>query len=783
MKMLLAVIACLLCVSVAAAPRTVRVAVLNDGPAARSYLPLELIETEARAVLGREFELELPAAAVVDGGWDIVSIRSALARLLADDTIDVIITTGLIGTQVAADTPVLSRPLIGVAVADAVLQRFPRAGNASGKPNFVYLADDHTVGADLDQFHQLIGYRHLAVLADQLVLDALPELPALTARAEERLGVSITVLPAADRAAPVVAQLPAATDAVYVPPLSRFSLAELEALAAAFAARGLPTFSLVGQPYIDAGFLMTGAGRDVDRRRAARRVALNLQSILLGEDAGALKVGLTQPRKLAINMAAARAIGYSPRWRDLEGAIVVNEAAGDDVAVTTLVAALRQALAGNPALKVSELAPLLAAADVRAARAGLLPQLGLGAGGSVIDGDRGNPLAGPERAADVSLRASQLLYSENTWAGYHIAGYVREAETHGLQVQVLDTLERTATAYLDVLRAQAQAAVQRSNLSVTESNLELALARERVGQSGRGDVLRFTSELAIDRQNHYAALATADAARVELARLLNVARPEDLRLGDDGIPQLLDLMSNPRYQRLFDNQRRWEALRRYHVTRALERAPELARNAALIAGAERQRLAADRVYYVPDVSLVGQGSSRFARGGNGASLRGTGLDDESWSVGIEAELPLYLGGRRAAAREQASYELTRNTLERTALENDIRARTLAAMEQAGGSYPSIRLSAEAAAAARDNLAIVTDAYSAGAASITELNDAQDAALTAELSEAQARYRFMLDFIGVMRATGSFDVLLLADGLEQWYADASSFIDQEGSTQP
>ncbi len=758
----------------AAAARRVTIAVLDDGVTERDYVPLHLIEREARAILGREFDLRFPPELQVHGDWQAETIRARLQRLLSDPRTDVVLAAGLIATHTAARVPDLARPVIGLSVADVELQKLPRQGDASGKHNFVYLAGDHTVGADLEQFHRLVGFRELVVPTDRAMLEALPDLPRLAERAEQRLGIAITMLPVADSAADLLGRLPANADAVYVPPLTRFARSEIETLARGLIERRLPAYALLGTPYVEAGLLMTGAGRDVDRTRAARRVALNLQAILLGADAGTLKVALEQPRKLAINMATARAIGYSPRWQDLEGAIVLNARADSAVATTTLIDALALALDDNLALQVARYAPDIAAAEARVARAALLPRLGMGAGTTVIDRDRANPQIQPQRSGELSLEASQVVYSERAWAGYDIARALREAEDHALRIAVLDTLQQTAGAYLNLLSAQSQAAVRASNVQLTESNLELALSRERIGQSGRADVLRFQSELAIDRRNHYAALAEVDVARVELGRLLNLAPGSPLRVGDNGIPGLIELLADARYQRFFDNPASWRVYRSYAVERALANAPELDRIDAVGAGVERSLLAAERAYYVPDVTVVGQAATRVLRGGRGASLAATGLDEDEWALGMQATLPLFAGGERRAARDQARYELLRTGSERERLANDVSARVLAALERAGGSYPAIRLAREAARAARDNLDLVTDAYSVGAGSITELNDAQDAALTASLAEAQARYQFMIDFVGVLRGVGDFDVLLLPDGFDTWYEDIDAY---------
>ncbi|MEM7542840.1 MAG: TolC family protein [Pseudomonadota bacterium] len=757
----------------------VNIAVLNDGPVERTFVANDLIKEEIEAVLGKEFSAQFPDHLVRDGGWNINSIRDALRALMRDPEVDIILTSGLIATHVAAHLEGLSKPVIGIVVADSVLQEFPRQGNASGKRNFVYLADDHTVGQDLDLFHRLIGFKQLTIVPDRLVLDAIPELPTLIEEAAQRLDVTIDVAMASDSAAQVLERMPPATEAVYLPPLSRFSDVEVARLMEGLNARGIATFALTGQPYMSAGALMTGSGRNVDYTRVARRIALNVQSILLGTAAEDLKVDLSQTQKLAINMVTARAIGYSPRWQDLEGSIVIDEVSADTADALDLVGALELALANNPALKVSEFNPLIAQTSADAARAGLLPQISTGFSATKIDSDRANPLSAAERSGEISGQASQLVYSERVWSGYTVAKLLREAEDHALKVVALDTLEQTAIAYLNLLQAQAQAQVRGSNVLVTESNLELAQSRERVGQSGRADVLRFRSELAIDRQNLYAALGEVDTAAVELKRLLGRPVSDEVNVGDSGIPRLIDLFSEARYQRLFNNELRWNLFREFHIDQALAHAPELQQIDALTAGAERQLLAARRAYYVPDVNVVGQATTRILRGGAGSGLSGTGLDDDQWAVGVEATLPLFLGGERQAAKDEATYTLSQTRFQRTQFEIDIQARVMAALERSGASFPAIRLSKEAAVAARDNLELVTDGYSAGAATITELNDAQDAALTAELAVAQARYQFIINFVGVLRGMASFDILLAPDGLNEWYESINAFFEAAG----
>ncbi len=149
-------------------------------------------------------------------------------------------------------------------------------------------------------------------------------------------------------------------------------------------------------------------------------------------------------------------------------------------------------------------------------------------------------------------------------------------------------------------------------------------------------------------------------------------------------------------------------------------------------------------------------------------------DDESWNVSLQASLPILTGGARGAAYAQARHKLRQIDAQRAAAVDAIEARTRAALHRTASSYPSIALSKEAATAARQNLTMVADAYAKGVVSVTDLTDAQNAALNAQLGEAEARYTFLIDFVEVLRTSGSFDMLLDPASREAWFQNVDAW---------
>jgi outer membrane protein TolC len=213
----------------------------------------------------------------------------------------------------------------------------------------------------------------------------------------------------------------------------------------------------------------------------------------------------------------------------------------------------------------------------------------------------------------------------------------------------------------------------------------------------------------------------------------------------------------------------------YVVSAALEHSPEIGQSRAVIRANERQVTASKRAYFLPDLALVSSGSNAFSRSGAGSDAIPGGPDDETWNVSLQVSFPLFTGGSRKAELSQARHDLRASQADLASATDSVEARARIALHRTAGSYPSIELSREAAAAANENLAMVTDAYARGAVSVTDLIDAQESALSAGLAAADAKYAFLSDFIGVLRAMSEFDILLDPESREQWFKQLDDWL--------
>ncbi len=749
---------------------TIRVGIVLDGPIKREILPINQIIKEVKELTAGEFNIEFPQDKVLHGNWRVDGINKSLHELLNDPSVDMIIANGLLSSHQAAQIETLNKPVIAPIVADRILQELPYKDEASGKHNYVYVSEGRTIADDLRQFYELNQYKHLAIVVDKLFLEALPQLRGATYSVQEELGFELSLLPVIDDPESTLQTLPPTIDAIYVPPLLRFSEEDFKRFASNLVERKIPSFSLLGRVELEMGLLATSSGREVDTIRYARRIALYMQSILLGSNASTLKIELEQPQKLAINMRTARAIGFSPKWQSLESADLLYEEVTNNKVSVSLVEAIQKAISSNLSLQIDKLDLALSKDDVKNARSPLLPQFSIGAGISQIDRDRAG-LSQAQRSSDSELTASQVIYSETNKSGYEIAKLLQQAESAALRSSILNVISTSSTAYLQLLLANATEKVRRSNLAVTETNLELAETRLKIGYTDRSEVLRWQSQLATDRRNLYSAQSLRDQSETELKRQLNMTLSEAIAVTDNGIADLLVILDSERFQRFFDNPLSFDVFTEFEVERALNNSPELEQTDFIISSNQRQLLATERAYYVPDINLNTQYGRNIERGGLGDN---SNLSDDQWTIGLQATLPLFAGGARKAAVSRANNTLIQSRYQRANTKEQIEARVRSAIQQASGSYPAIRLSRDAADAAKENLFLVIDAYSKGAVSITDLIDAQDASLAANLSAVEAQYTFMIDWIEIQRSVANFDLLLTEDGFEYWYQELDQY---------
>jgi outer membrane protein len=759
-------LACCLTAPLAAQAHPARVALILDRDVPR-FQPLVTAFQDEVSGFFRPGEITLLPPRSGDG--TSAGIGAVLQQALQDSSVAVVVTLGSIGSHLLARSDNLTKPSIAATVIDAGWQGVPERSGSSGVPNLAYVDQSYPVGSTLTDFHRLVPFRKLAVLLDRDVVSAIPQLESEAAALVRATGAETAVIRAGDRAEEVLAALPAGVDAVYLTPVAALSDEELAKLIDGLNQRRLPTLSYLADPDVTAGALASYEPPENWRRRA-RRVAVDLQRILAGEDAGTLPVRLVSAPRLTLNLTTARRIGFSPGLTVLTEAELVGADSAGPADTLTLAAAMRGAAEANLDLAAANLEAASGEQNVRLARSNLLPQVESRLSETFTREGTAEASLGqqPERMLEGGVTFSMPLYVEDAWAGYGSERRLQETREARRDQLRLDVTLDAAAAYLTVLRARTLAGVRRSNLYRTRSNLEVARLREGVGSASRADIYRWQGEVANARRDLIAADAQVQVAELDLKRILN--RPLDRPLAQHpvalGDPALL--VQDSTVLAWLDDPAKMAELTQVLVAEALRVSPELLGAEAAIAAQRRQHTAAGRAFWMPDLSLQGGFTNVFDRGGAGTGVPITSPTtfpvgpDLTWQFRLQASLPLFTGMARNATRSQTRLELDRLEVERDGARLAVEQRVRATLESAAATYAAIALTRDAAEAAGRNYELVSDAYARGAASITALIDAQSAALESSEAAANAVHDFLLDLMKVERAMGTFGVLRTAE---------------------
>jgi outer membrane protein len=744
-----------------------RIGVVVDGPwSIDRETGSAVFEEEILKLTRGEFDVRMAAETLV-GDDTVEGVERALDRLLADPQIDLIIAGGVIASHVAGHRKGLSKPVVAPLVIDAEVQGIPLQGQVSGVENLCYIASPVDVQRDLEVFREVVPFERIGLLYAGSIGDAVPELVEYALAQMRELGIEGVPVPVGAGGAEALERLPDEVEAVFVGLPLHLRDGEVAALAAGLIERKLPSFTAFGSlsgNQVEAG-LMVGLHADADIGRLARRVALNVQRILLGEEPGSLPVLFSRQERLTINVETANAVGVYPSWAVLTEAVLVGAAPEEEIRQLTLMGAVQEAVRVNLDLAVNSRAVAAGAQEVGQARAALLPQVDLNGTGAVIDADLVSP-AQPERSVSGSGSLTQVIYSEGARANLSIQRYLQRGRRLEREQLILDVVKQTATAYLDLLRAQTFERIQKENLKLTRSNLELARLRQKIGMSGLADVYRWDSQIATGRKSVIAANARRNLAEINLNRILHRPQEDRVAVAETGLHDESLVTHQVGFMKYMGSKRNFGVLRAFMVEDGLASAPELQRLDAAISAQERGLEGARRALWSPTLAFQGNVTNEFYDAGKGSQEP---FDERNWTLGLNLNFPIFSGGAKLAARRGAAEEMERLQLERQALAERIEQRIRSAAHLAGASFAGIKLSADAAVAANKNLELVKDAYGRGTIGILGLLDAQNAAMLAEEGAANAVYDFLVDLMEVERSIGKFYFRGTQEQRDAWFA--------------
>jgi outer membrane protein len=301
----------------------------------------------------------------------------------------------------------------------------------------------------------------------------------------------------------------------------------------------------------------------------------------------------------------------------------------------------------------------------------------------------------------------------------------------------LDTAQRASEAYLRLLQARAFVSVAEKSVAQVEAQLERARVLEKAGALAHVDVLRLTSARDSARQGLLRARSGMEIAQGGLTLAL------DLPAGT-GVEVVDDLPDPPPRLALADGET---------TALALRERPELRAAEERLAQAQAGRSVA-KSQLLPNI--LGVATYQHTEG------QSTFQPKNAWFVGATLSWDIWDWGKRWSGVKEAEARANQAAIGRRTLGDQIAFDAQRRLIEARTAYDSLGLARSALEAAEEAYRIQSVRYAEGAATTTDLIDAEADVSRARSANAQSRYDYYLAQAALARAVGRMPLALAAE---------------------
>jgi len=778
----------------------VTIGIVVDGEWDLNKLVINNLRKEIKEALSQQAVITIPDNKIMIGDWTLKNVSELNDKLLNDREVDIVIGFGVLASYDLARRNKLPKPTIAPVILDTTLQKIKSLNGTSGVKNLCYLVFPRTFKRDIELFKQIVNFKNLVVIQSKFYLSEFKNLQSSYNALGQKLDINIKGYSVGDNIKEMLNSIPENCDAVYISvlPIDRPKFKEL---INGLNERRLPTFSLLGEMDVRDG-VMAGANPDIFPR-LERRIALIIQRILLGEDAGTLDVSFASAKKTFINLQTAFAVGVSPKYNTLlEADIIGMTTPIFKGAVTYSLDDVIKKLSNenlDVLAKVREVAANYQ--NISLARSNLLPQIDISATALKIDEDRAFAGSQPENKIYGDATVSQIIFSEPILANLSIQNSLYNSKLNELEVFKQNTILEGSKLFLNYLRMRKIFDILLENLRLLRVNLEVAQKRESIGAVGPEEPLRLEAEVAGLKKSVMDVQAQMNRLQLAFKQMLNIPMVYLINVKDVSAEKASLPIFNENIQRYLEDPLSYDLLTDYLVNYGFKNSEELQMLEDIIKAKERSLTSTSLSRFLPTITLFGSVTKNFYKSDIkspfslsipspppsvsadvanyiGKILSGFSIplpNDVDWNIGINASLNLFSGLRTSSQIEQTDIELEQLKIQKRSLEEKIALGIRSEMENLKATNFGLAQSQIQAEAADKALKIVSDSYSRGAVSILFLLDAQTADLNAQQISANALYDLFISYMQLQRAVGQYYILMTNEERAAFMSDMISYI--------
>ncbi|WP_321516463.1 TolC family protein [Marinifilum fragile] len=728
------------------------VAILGDEYIHENDSILNLLKAEIKSVVSQEATVVFKKEYYLMNQLSQEKAKENYETVVNSEDVDLILSFGSFNNFVIAQNKAFPKPVILFGVINDDFIEFPEGQNTSQVKNLTYILTPKSYKEDLSEFKEMYPYKKVGIILDEYLTEIYPVKETLDKilgeiKSEYKI-ISISSVNELD------AQLED-VDAVYISGGLYFSMEEKQRMIDMINNRNLPSYTSLVEEFSSLGVLFNTQPVN-ELNQFLRRIALNIEAAVLGSDLSDLPIYLDVETKLLLNIETSFRINFPLKYSFLIKTNIVGNA--NNLAYKKsyyLDNFVYQLLENNLSLKASKYDINLAKQEVKLANSQYLPNLTSSVTGSHIDPDLAEVSNGsnPEYTTSGNVSVEQLLFSEQASGNIKIQKKLASASEENYNATEKDAILDAGVTFYNALIAKANYLINDENLRVTRKNFEIAQQNYSAGQTGKGDVLRWRSELALATQNIVNAYTNFIQAMHAINQLLN--NPIDYKI--DIKHSLVDEKTEDQFDykgliKLIDDPILRDKLLKYLETVAIENAHELKSLQFNIEASERSAKLYQRSKFLPTIALQGGYNHTFSKDGKGSTYPTgiVGAPDGYYNVGVQLSLPIFNQNQRSLNRQKSLIQQKQLNIQKENTETLIKKNVNDIVYALLSLYTNIELSKLTTQTAKESLELMQISYSNGAIGITSLIDAQQAYFQAQQQQASAGYNFYLTLLQMER---------------------------------
>jgi len=290
--------------------KVVTIGIIHDGLGENGGNLLENLNNEFQALLGSKYNVQIPADKILDAKWSAENAAAHYNQLILDRNVDIILGFGVLSSSVIAQEKTFPKPVIVLGIINPeIYQIASRNQSSSGISNFSYILFNQSVERDIDTFFRIYPYKNIGIVFFDAILKMNPFSSDTFKAIMEKNNTSYTALSIKQNIDDILNNLEN-VDAVYLGHLGKFEGKEKVRLIEDLTARGIPTFGFSVRDARQGA--LAAITPEENMPKIFRRIALNIEAVLEGENLANLPVHLSFEEKLTINMETARGLKFSP---------------------------------------------------------------------------------------------------------------------------------------------------------------------------------------------------------------------------------------------------------------------------------------------------------------------------------------------------------------------------------------------------------------------------------------------------------------------------------------